>query len=61
MSTQIPYVLTVSLCSLIGYVVDGMTQNGWLGVAAGFAALGVVMLVILRRVPPQGERAELSA
>ena len=60
-STQIPYVLTVSLCSLIGYVVDGMTQNGWLGVAAGFAALGVVMLVILRRVPPQGERAELSA
>ena len=60
-STQIPYVLTVSLCSLIGYVVDGMTQNGWLGVAAGSAALGVVMLVILRRVPPQGERAELSA
>ena len=50
-STQLPYVLVVSFCSLVGYVVDGMTQNGWLGLGAGAVCLAVVMFVVCSRVP----------
>ena len=55
-STQIPYVLVVAGCSLIGYIVDGVTASGWLGLAAGFACLLGCMAFLLARVKaPQEE------
>ena len=50
-STQVPYVLVVSTCCVVGYIVDGITQNGWFGLATGFAALCVAMLIIKAKVP----------
>ena len=50
-STQLPYVLTVAVCCLIGYIVDGVTQNGWLGLATAFGCLVLVMLGIRAKVP----------
>ena len=50
-NTQIPYVLTVSFCSFIGYIIGGITNNGWLGLIAGFVALGVTIAIIMQRVP----------
>jgi Na+/H+ antiporter NhaC len=49
-STQLPYVLTVGACSLVGYAVDGFTGNGWAGLGAGFACLAVVMAVVVAKV-----------
>ncbi len=49
-STQLPYVLTVGACSLIGYAVDGFTGNGWAGLGTGFACLAVVMSVVVAKV-----------
>lgn len=49
--TQIPYVITVSACCVAGFLVDGFTQNGWLGLAVGFACLVVVMFVVRAKVP----------
>ena len=50
-STQLPYVLTVVACSLIGYIVDGITANGYLGLAAGVVCLGIVVAFIGATVP----------
>ncbi|MBR2519824.1 MAG: Na+/H+ antiporter NhaC family protein [Selenomonadaceae bacterium] len=50
-STQVPYVLTVSACCVVGYLVDGFTQNGWLGLAAALGCLAVVMFVVRAKVP----------
>lgn len=50
-STQVPYVLTVSSCCVVGYLVGGITQNGWLGLGAGLAALALVMIVVRAKVP----------
>jgi len=50
-STQLPYVLTVVCCSLVGYIVDGITANGYLGLAAGLVCLGLVMAFICAKVP----------
>ncbi len=45
-STQIPYVLVVAGCCFAAYLVAGITQSGWLGLAAAltfiFAAIGVI-------------------
>ncbi|WP_037356769.1 Na+/H+ antiporter NhaC family protein [Selenomonas sp. FC4001] len=49
-STQLPYVMTVAACSLIGYVVDGFTGNGWMGLGAALACLLVAMTVISSKV-----------
>ena len=49
-STQLPYVMTVAGCSLIGYVVDGMTGNGWLGLATALICLCIAMLVVSAKV-----------
>ena len=54
-NTQIPYVITVAVCCFIGYIVDGFTQNGWLGLATAFICLGAVMLYIRARVPVADE------
>ena len=48
--TQFPYVMVVSACSLIGYLVDGVTLNGWMGLAAGFICLLAVMFFIKSKV-----------
>ena len=49
-STQLPYVMTVAACSLIGYVVDGLTGNGWMGLGAALACLLAAMTVISSKV-----------
>ena len=49
-STQLPYVMTVAACSLIGYVVDGFTGNGWMGLGAALACLLAAMTVISSKV-----------
>lgn len=49
-STQLPYVLLVSFCCIIGYSIDGLTQNGWLGLIAGFISLFIAMFVIKLKV-----------
>lgn len=48
--TQVPYVLTVSACCIAGYIVDGFTQNGWLGLATGIACLALVMVIIRLKI-----------
>lgn len=50
-NTQLPYVLTVAACCTAGYVVDGITANGWLGLAAALACLAAAMAVIIGKVP----------
>ncbi len=50
-NTQIPYVATVSACCIIGYFIDGLTGNGWLGMLAGIACLGAAMAYIVAKVP----------
>ena len=50
-ATQVPYVLTVSACCVVGFLVDGFTQNGWLGLAVSFACLVLVMFIIRAKVP----------
>jgi Na+/H+ antiporter NhaC len=50
-STQVPYVMTVSACCVIGYLVGGVTQNGWFGLGASLMCLAVVMIVIRAKVP----------
>ncbi len=49
--TQVPYVLTVSACCIVGFLVDGFTQNGWLGLAVSFACLVLIMFIIKMKVP----------
>lgn len=48
-STQIPYVLCVSSCCIIGYLVAGFTGEGLWGTATGFGALMILMTVIYHR------------
>jgi Na+/H+ antiporter NhaC len=50
-STQLPYVLVVVLCSFVGYIVDGVTMNGFLGLGAGLACLVAAMAFIYMRIP----------
>ncbi len=49
--TQVPYVLTVSSCCVVGYIIDGFTQNGWLGLAASSVCLILVMFIVKMKVP----------
>ncbi len=49
-STQIPYVLiVVSACS-VGYIVDGITMNGWAGFSVAMLLLAGVMAVVYWKV-----------
>lgn len=50
-ATQVPYVMTVSFCCVVGYLVDGFTQNGWLGLGVSLACLAVVMIIVRAKVP----------
>ena len=49
-STQLPYVAVVASCSLIGYIADGLTENGYIGLAVGIVSLAVFMVVLSSRV-----------
>ena len=49
-STQLPYVAVVASCSLLGYIADGLTENGYIGLGVGITALVVFMLVLSSRV-----------
>jgi hypothetical protein len=42
--------MTVAACSLIGYVVDGFTGNGWMGLGTALVCLCVAMTVISAKV-----------
>ncbi len=50
--TQIPYVLLVSVCSFIGYVADGFTKNGFIGLAVGVILLALCCVVIRMKCEP---------
>lgn len=54
-STQIPYVALVGSASLLGYIADGITGNGWVGLAVSSAVMAVIMAVIVAKVKPQAE------
>ena len=51
-STQVPYVFTVSSCCVAGYLAGGITQSGWIGLGVALACLALVMIVIRAKVPP---------
>jgi len=51
-STQVPYVAVVSTCCIVGFLVDGFTQNGWVGLVVGFACLCCVMMYLKMKVAP---------
>ena len=50
-STQLPYVGVVATCSFFGYIVDGLTENGWLGLLTGIICLAIAMVIIRAKVP----------
>ena len=50
-STQLPYVGVVATCSFFGYIVDGLTENGWLGLLTGIICLAIAMVIIRVKVP----------
>ncbi len=52
-STQIPYVGAVGFCSAIGYLAGGILENGFVGLAAGFLTLCVIMAAMIKKVPAQ--------
>lgn len=45
-STQIPYAMTVAACCLVGYIVAGFTQNGWISLAVGAILLVGILTII---------------
>lgn len=47
-STQIPYVIVVSVCCVAGYLVAGIFENGWLGTATGVVCLLAAFFTIDR-------------
>lgn len=56
-STQIPYVLCVAACCVIGYLAAGITQNGWIGTLTGIVALMVELIMINGRVKNKQKQA----
>ena len=54
-ATQVPYVIVVASCCTVGFLLAGVTENGWIGLAASLACIGVVMAVIKAKVNPPAE------
>ena len=48
-ATQIPYVLVVSACCLLAYIVAGVTASGMTGLFAGLGALVCAMAVVYKK------------
>ncbi len=49
-STQLPYAVTVAVCSFVGYLVGGLTSNGWIGLVVSIVCtVGVVLLAKFRK------------
>lgn len=48
-STQLPYALLVACCCLIGYVLAGFTQNGWLALGVSAILLLAALVFFYRR------------
>ena len=48
-STQLPYALLVAACCLIGYLLAGFTQNGWLALGVGAVLLIAALLFFYQR------------
>lgn len=55
-STQIPYVGIVAGASFVGYLVDGLTGNGWAGLITASFILALVMIGIYTTVRPNGRK-----
>lgn len=49
--TQVPYVLVVAVCCAAGFLVDGLTQNGFVGLFVGIGFLAAAMFIIRAKVP----------
>ena len=47
--TQIPYVLVVSSCCLLAYIVAGVCGSGMTGLFAGLGALAVAMFIVYKK------------
>ena len=52
-STQIPYVIVVSICCFAGYAVGGICGNGWAGTATGVVMLLAAFFIIDRMLFPE--------
>lgn len=48
-STQIPYVICVSVCCVAGYLAAGITRNGLIGTFTGLVVLLLVLAIIYKR------------
>ena len=48
-STQIPYAMTVAACCLAGYLVGGITGNGWVALIVGLAVELIILAVICKK------------
>lgn len=56
-STQMPYALLVASCCVVGYLVSGISKNGWLGLLVGFVLQMLILLVVLRKNKGKGQVA----
>ena len=54
-ATQVPYVAVVAACCTAGFLVAGITQNGWIGLAVSLACIVVVMSIIRAKINPPAE------
>ena len=54
-ATQMPYALIVAACCMAGYIVAGITSNGWLGLLVGAALLLVTLGFIYYFTPKKVE------
>ena len=52
-STQMPYALMVAACCFVGYIVGGLTGNGWLGLGVGFIVLVAAAVLVFERLKPK--------
>ena len=48
-ATQLPYAMLVAVCSFVGYLLAGFTQNGWLALGTGALLMFGMLLVLYRK------------
>lgn len=48
-STQIPYAMVPAVCCFLGYIVAGITENGWAALVTGVCLLLVILSVLYAR------------